>query len=227
MAINIQFVKDRWPLIVGGLVGLFILYYLLKKFSHSGGSSSPDLSAQTSGNVLALSSAASLQNAQLNAQISQAQLQAGVATNQIAAQLQASLADTAGKVAVASKQIDSQTAIALGDQSSKVAIQQLISDQAVAQTQIVANTQVSHDQAVLDYGLGVAKLQAGVATQQLNNEKNFQDNLAFIAKYSNRKANNVATIISALEGQGPQAIANNKSGFSFGIPGLFSVGATT
>jgi hypothetical protein len=223
LALNTEFVKKHWAILGGGLVGLFVLYYLFKSAGH-GQSSSGDMSG--AGTALqTMDAAASLQNAQTNSQITMSAYNAGVANNQIAASLQASLANTAAGAAVEQQRIGAQLVAATGEQQAQVTIQQVQSDAAIQQTQIASTTAIEQYHTMKDYGLGVAKLQSDVALGQVANQAAFQKGIISIAKYSNRKANNVATIISSLLGQGPAAIgANHGTGFSLAVPGLFTVG---
>lgn len=137
---NVQIVevaKRHWVAIAGGLVGLFVLYYLAKQLSAGGGGSDLSGGAAT---VTGLSAAASLQNAQLNAQTANASLQASVAQNGIQAQLQSDLAKTAAELAAQQQATAATTAVSLGAQSTAVSIQQIQSDQAIKETAIKGQT---------------------------------------------------------------------------------------
>lgn len=172
MTMNIEFVKRHWIPITGGLVGILVLYYLLKNLG--GGStataSTPDISGGDASSMN-LAAAASLQNAQVNGQITVAAYQAQVQTAGISAALQDSLAKTAAQLSATNLQTQSSTAIAIGDQTTAVSIQQIQSDAAVAQTQIQGNT-IAH--------IADVSAQATVLAQQ-SHDSILKSGLSFVA----------------------------------------------
>lgn len=135
MAVNSEFVKKHWAVITGGIVGLFVLYYIIKHASTPADATSTDISGGGQ-QVQALSAAASLQNAQTNAQVETSQLSSMVAAHQIDAQLQATALTTAAQLAATQQKISADRDVSLADAAATVQVQKLISDQAVAQTQI-------------------------------------------------------------------------------------------
>jgi hypothetical protein len=206
MAINIEFAKKHWHALAAGLVGLLVLYYLYESYAGaspapvSSPSSPTDLSGG-SGQVLALASQASSQNAATNAQVEVASYSADVANTQTAAQLAATLAASRNATAVSlgaqSSQvaiagIQGQTAVDLGSQTeaeslaqtkAAVTIQGMVTNADITKTAIEGNTV---DQ------LAATEGQTAIGVQQAKN----QVALAAIGVQS-KAISTVATLISS------------------------------
>lgn len=120
-----KFTKEHWALIVGGIVGLFVLYYLVEHLAASPASTSAASGTSLAGNtsnVDALGASADLANAQTNAAIETSQINGAVEDNQIAASLQSTAITTAAQLNAENAKTASDTAIALAGYSSADAI---------------------------------------------------------------------------------------------------------
>lgn len=208
MALNAEFLKKHWAAIAGSLVGILVIYYLYQSFSGGSASttssSSPDLSGGAT-NALALSSAASLQNAQLNAGVETASYSADVANNQTAAALQASLADTAAKLSATNLQTTTAGAVALGAQDTTKTIQTLQSEQAVQQTQIEGSTLESLARTAGQTQVQVQQAKNQVALVVANNVNTQISNLATYSKHFGSDIQKIAPALLAETGQGSSA----------------------
>lgn len=190
--------KTHWLYVAGGIVGFFLLYYIYKSYVSSSSSSAASSNATDlsggANQVLALSSAASLQNAQINGAIESTQLQANVANNQTAAALQATEVTTAAQLAATQGTTAANEAVALGAQQTQLGIvqaqvggaeniQQTLSNQAIKQTQIQGSTYEGIANTESATELGLAHIQAGVELSQLSDVNKQVANLATYSKH--------------------------------------------
>lgn len=189
-------IVKRHPYVTGvvALFAVIIIYLIMKRGSSS--SSSAAVAPGGGDAVLAtVNSAQSLADAQTNAQIDTATIQGQVATNQINAELAAQKDTNATALAI----VNTQTAGAV----------QANEDTQNASVQVATvNAQAAKDivDAQSNTTLGVANLFAGVENNQINT-------VADVAKSAMAKGYNatkVATIVSSVQGLGPQAIAANQ-----------------
>lgn len=221
--------KQHWGLLLGGFVGLIILYYLYEELasaSASSSSSSTDLSGGAN-QLQALSTAADLTNAQVNASVESSELGAEVSNNQTAAALQASLANTAATTAVQQQTVSAEEAVALGAQQAgvqttqiqtegqvqqtaiqtkgAVEVQQLQSNQAVQQTAIEGSTIENVATTEGATQVAVAKTQASVALAQISDVNSQVQNIMTYSKHASQDLTAIAPIIAEETGQGSSA----------------------
>lgn len=195
MTFNFQFVKEHWKLTAGALLGVFVLYFLLKRASTGATASSnaTDLSGGAS-QVQALSAAASLQNATTNGQIAVAQLNSSVAAIQVKAQLQSDLAKTSAERDVALASIG-------GD---------------IAKTQITTQGGVDIAQISADAGVHTAQIESATledlahtaASVKIQQNKIVQDQIQQIFQHSKHASQDYTAFapVIALELGYPQAV---------------------
>lgn len=220
---TIEYAKKHWPLIVGGVFGLLVIYYLYKSFSASSSTAS-STSLGSSNQLQTATATADLQNAQLNAQMTIAGYSADVANNQTAANLQASLVQTAAQLSATQQQTSATEAVDISGQQAAVSIQQIQSDQAVKQTTIEGTTLL---------GLADTAGQTAVAVQQAKNVVDLaqiQDvnaQIGTLMKYSKHFGTDIqkiAPVIALETGQGGAAPSLADSNAKQGVAS--STGAT-
>lgn len=231
MPLNAEFAKKHWPILVGGLVGLFVLYYLYKR-GQVAPAATTDLSGGA-GAVQNLSAAASLQNAQLNAQVETAAYTANTQNNQIAAALQASLATTAAQLAATQQQTSAAEAVALGGQQTSIELAKVAAGQAVDIQTLQSNENVARAQIESDTLTGIAQTEGQTMVQieqakqatalaQISNV-NEQINAMFKgSKHFSTDIRAFAPIIALETGQGyaaPQLGAANAAAVAATSPG--------
>lgn len=193
MAVNIEFAKKHWPILTGGIVGLLLLFYLLRHKSASA-SSSTDISGGA-GQVQAISAAADLQNSQANSNITMAAYQAGVANNGIAAGLQSDLAKTAAQLAAAQTATASKTVVALDTNKTAVELQKVMADATVKQTTIQGQTLVA-----------LGSQAAYIKQRQQDYVNNQVMNIMTHSKHFSTDIQNFTPTILAETGQGTSAV---------------------
>lgn len=185
-----NYLKQHWQLAAGGVFGLLLLFYLVRKMNAGG--PSPSSADVSSAGAQALNAAASLQNAQVNGQVETAQLSAQVASNQVSAQLQANLALTAAQEATTSQKIAADTVVQLGAQTTAVQLQHILSDTSLATTKIQSDTITT---------LGKTAGQTAVALQAEKNKVALQslaDSNALINYGVTHDTGHVASYLSAI-----------------------------
>jgi hypothetical protein len=155
MALNIEFVKRRWPVIAGSLFGLLVVYFLFKsiKGKTAGTAAAPDLSGGA-GQVTALASAASLQNAQVNAQTEVAAYSASVQNNKTIAALAATRAT-----------VQAQEAVALGAQFTDLSKTRTLAGVDLAKTQVLSSADVTKTRIVGQTTTTIQNLKSNEAIQ--------------------------------------------------------------
>lgn len=137
---NTAWIKAHWYYVAGGLLGIFVLYELLKAGSASSASTSAtDLSGGGT-QIQALTSATALQDAQTNAQTTVAAYAAGVQNNQTVANLQLGEVQTAAQLDATNKQTQASVDIAGINANAGVESQAIITQGQVDQTQIQGAT---------------------------------------------------------------------------------------
>ncbi len=189
MAFDIELVKKH-PYAIGGLVlGLIVLYLIVRR----GGSSSGSSDSGSSGATAGYDSAASIQMAQISAQQSIAETQAQVQNNGIIAAAQSHDLETAAQLQLGTLQVQADVLKTLGVAQIQADEQTHITDvNDSSQVQIaLANDQAKVDVAAVtgDTALGVAAYEAqakeaaiqgqvAVATSQTNLEEDYLHTLA-------------------------------------------------
>jgi hypothetical protein len=229
---TIEYAKKHWPIVLGGLFGILVLYYLYKSIAgaSSAGSSTATTATGSSDQLQALTTSASMQNAQLNAQVEVASYAANTQDNATAAGLQASLADTAAKLAVAQQSTSAGEVVALGSQQEAISIQQIQSNADVAKTNIQGETLKS---------LAVTAGQTQVAVQNAKNVvdltalQNVNKQVGTLMQYSKHFGTDIqkiAPVIALETGQGSAApslaASNAKQGVASSTGATISAGAS-
>jgi hypothetical protein len=181
-------VAKKHKVVVGfGVFFTIVLLYLISKKSsgelNSSGESPLDLQYQK------LAAGVNVQQSQIQAQRDQTQIAANVAQSQTAAQLEAVKETLDNAVVMQSQEIAGKYAIAnLEAETSTTQLHDALSEK-------------SHE----------ADLIAGVYNKRLDNQKTLEDAvIAGASKDKSRSSTGWAQIISALFGEGPQAIAANQ-----------------
>ena len=188
MPLNAEWFKSHWYYIVGGLLGVFVLYELVESLggsSSSSASSSSDVSGSAD-QLASLSAAADLQDAQVNGAVEQSSYAANVANNQTAAALQLGEVQTAAQLSATQQQTSAAETVDLGEASDAVQAQSLVTQGQVQQTQIEGDTLESVAQTAGQTQVAIAKVQASVPLAEINNANSqimqIQDNSKNAAK---------------------------------------------
>jgi hypothetical protein len=132
--------KSHKGIVLGGLLGVVLFYYIFKHAAAASGSAAPTDLSGGGQQVQALTAAASLQNAQVNGQVEVAQLQSSVASAQVAASLQADLAKTAAELSATNEQTAASVAITSINDSTMVELQRIVSNADVQKVAIEGRT---------------------------------------------------------------------------------------
>lgn len=202
MSAPIAYVKAHWYYFAAGLVGLFVLYELVKALNHGGSASaSSDVSGGAAG-IQALTAAADQTNAQVNAVTTQAAYQASTQNNAIAAELQLGALKTAAQLDATNHQTAAAVDVAKINADAGVQTQQIITSGQVQQTQIEGATLDTLGAQKQQVNLHIIDTVAGQIKQIMDHSKHAsQDYTAF------------APIIALETGQpsGPTAAANAAS----------------
>lgn len=198
----IVWAKGHWYYIVGGIIGIFVLYELVHALSgsSSGASSSTDVSGGA-GQLEALTASADLTNAQVNGATTVAEYQASTVNNQTAAALQLGEVQTAAELDATNHQTQASVDTARINAQAEVQAVQIATNGQVAETQIEGNT--------IDT-LGAQHTSVEMAqVANINSQiKQIQDN----SKHASQDYTAFAPIIAEESGQGstagPLAAAN-------------------
>lgn len=234
MAIKIQFFKDHWMAIAGGLAGaivIYVVYRAIESSSTAATSGPTDLSDEEA--FQSINAAQAVQNGQTNAALTIAQSQSDAATAQINAQLSAVQSAYSAQEEI--NDSNNSTALALADKTGTsygdyldtqkaVALGQQATDLAVAQSHDNAGVTVAQSADATQYG--VAQLQAGLDQQALD--------IADAAglNHEGSKEQGIVAVIQAAINQPTAAVATqnaqgvaaaNQTGFGISIPGVGSV----
>lgn len=202
MNASVTFVKAHWYYFAGGLVGLFVLYELVKALNSGGGSSAPtDVSGGAAG-IQALTAAADNTNAQVNAVTTQAAYAASTNNDAIAAQLQLGSLQTAAELDATNHQTQATVDIAKINADASVQTSSIVTAGQVQQTAI--------EGATLDT-LGAQKeaVNLHIIDTVASQVKQIQDS----SKHASQDYTAFAPIIALETGQnsGPTAAANAQS----------------
>lgn len=188
----IVWAKGHWYYIVGGLIGIFVLYELVHALSgsSSGASQSSDVSGGA-GQLQALTAAADLTNAQVNGQTTVAEYGASVQNNQTAAALQLGEVKTAAELDATNHQTQASIDIARINAQAGVSAVQIATNGQVQETAIEGQT--------------IDTLGAQKTAVQLQQVKNVNDQIMQIEQHSKHASQDYtafAPIIAEETGQG-------------------------
>jgi hypothetical protein len=192
---NTAWLKSHWYYALAGVVGIIVLYELVKK--GQGGAASP--SGDLSGGGIAqqnLVAAADLQNAQTNAVITQAAYAANVANNQTVAQLKATEVETAAKLMATQQQTEAAREVQLAGIHAGVEMQSIVTSGHVAEVQIEGSTITN-----------LAKIQADVSKTMLNNVAKQVSTIQTYSKHASQDYASIAPVLAIETGQGGAAAA--------------------
>jgi hypothetical protein len=206
---SIVWVKEHKGIVLGGVVGLLVLYFIFKYSAQSQAANTSGGTTDLSGGanaVMGLTAAASLQNAQINGAVETAQLQAGVQDNLTAATLQANLAKTAADLAAHESDNNAAMVIATGAQQAgvqqtainvggNVQIAQIQADADVNKTAIVGAT-------IDTLGAQHAAVESQMLTMVGKQVTQIQDH----SKHASQDYAAIAPIIALETGQGGAAV---------------------
>lgn len=194
MAFDTAWVKSHWYYIAGAVLGLLVLYELLKSI---GGASSSSSQTDLSGGGQAVSNiqaAADLQNAQVNGQTTVAAYAAGVQSNQIAAALQLGEVQTAAQLDATNHQTQAAETVALAADKTTLGIQQIRSNQAV-QTAAIEGATYEH----------LADTNASVQTHVIDTVGGQIKQILDNSKHASQDLTAFAPIVAEETGQGGSA----------------------
>jgi hypothetical protein len=136
---NLAWLKAHKYYVLGGLAGVLVLLYLMKR-SANAATTPADLSNPGSSGVTSYDAAASLANANVNGQVEIAQVKAGVESQGIAASADVSKFTVASELAATENTNAANVAIALGKSADAVETQRIITSGQVESTAIVGRT---------------------------------------------------------------------------------------
>lgn len=192
---NEAWLKSHWYYVAGALIGLFVVYEILKSAgaSASGTTAATDLSGGGQ-QIQALTSAAAIQDAQTNAQTTVAAYAASVQSNQIAATLQLGEVQTAAELAATQQKTQAAEDVSIHTSDNQVATQAIITQGQVLQTQIEGQT--------IDT-LGAQSTSVKLA--QVAAVKEQVDNLARYSKHFGTDIGKLTPALLAETGQGSSA----------------------
>lgn len=140
MNASFTYVRAHWYYFAGGLIGLFVLYELVKALNSGGSASaSPDVSGGAAG-IQALTAAADQTNATVNAATTVASIQGSTANDQIAASLQLGELQTAAQLDATNHQTQATVDIAKVNADAGVQTASIVTAGQVQQTQIEGAT---------------------------------------------------------------------------------------
>lgn len=140
MTFSVEYAKSHWKVLLGAFVGVLLLYYIYRSAGRAAApAASTDLSAG-SYQLQGLNAAGAMQAAQINAGIETAQLQSQVASHGIDAQLTSNLAMTQAQLAAAQAKTAGEIVTTLDAHATAVQMQHIVSDTALAQTKVQADT---------------------------------------------------------------------------------------
>lgn len=190
---NTAWLKAHWYYGLAGVIGLLVLYKLLKAGGASSGAGAVDNgSAQQQGLV----AAADLQNAQTNAVITSAAYAANVANNQTAAELQLGIVKTAAQLAATQQQTEAARQVDLAGIHAGVEMQSIVTSGQVQETAIIGKTYTD-----------IARINAGVTTTMLNNVAKQVSTIQTYSKHASQDYAAIAPILAIETGQGGAAAA--------------------
>lgn len=204
MAMDTAWLKDHWYYVVGGLLGLFIVYELVHSISGASGSTSSTATDISGGanQLQSLQAAADLTDAQTNAQITTASYAADVANNQTAAALQLGEVTTAAELDASNHSTQASVDIAGINEGGQVQIATAQGADAVAAQQIVTNGQIQQtaiEGATIDT-LGAQK--ATVALQSISDVNSQIQNIQTYSKNASKDYAAIAPVLAEETGQG-------------------------
>jgi hypothetical protein len=199
-------IVKRHPYAIGGtVVGLIVLWLLLRHSSSGGSASSSSGPSPADLQLAQLNAGAGIQNSQIQAGVQVAQTQADVVNNQTAAALTASELTTAAQLQLGLHQQDVQFATAVtGDQTS-VDLANIQANVDITKTQIQGNT--IEDVAAIQgqTQVQIEQAQTAVALTQVQDVNSQISNLMKYSKHFSQDIKAIAPTIAFETGQGSAA----------------------
>lgn len=223
-------IVKKHPYAIGGtIVGLIILWLLLRNSSGGGSASSSSGPSPADLQLASINAGVGIQQAQIQAQTQVAQTTADVTNNQTQAALTASELTTAAQLQLGLHQQNTDVVMAVtGDQTS-VDLANIAANADVTKTQIEGDTLTNIAGIQGQTQVSIAQAQTAVESQSLTQVNSQIGSLLKSSKHFNQDIAAIAPVIAEETGQGSSAvgIANANAQAKIGTSTAATIGAAS